>query len=85
MAVSTCRSCGAEIFFAATENGRQMPIDVRAEKRVVIERRGNGLPPLARVVDTYVSHFSSCPSASEHRKARTPAPAGSPGPTPKAR
>lgn len=82
LAATPCRSCGAPLIWGVTENDKRMPVDAKPEKRVVFEKRGNGLPPLARVVDTYVSHFATCPNAAQHRK--PPAPAH-PGPTPKAR
>jgi hypothetical protein len=47
-----------------------MPLDAKPEKRIVLEQR-DGMHPLARVVDTYVSHFSTCPNAAQHRKAKT--------------
>jgi hypothetical protein len=41
-----------------------MPVDAEQPlKRIVLE----GNQPLARVVDTYVSHFVTCPQAAEHR------------------
>ncbi len=64
---ATCRSCGAAIVWAVTENGKRMPLDAKPEKRLV--REGRQEPPLVRVVDTYTSHFTSCPNADQHRKA----------------
>lgn len=63
-----CRSCGAPIIFAATEQGKTMPVDAAPQKRVLLEPAAEGLPPIARVVDTYVSHFATCPNAAQHRK-----------------
>jgi len=63
----TCRSCRAPIYWVPTEKtGKLMPLDVAAEKRIVVLTSGE-----ARVVDCYVSHFSTCPSRDLHRKPRT--------------
>ena len=67
--ISKCRSCGAKIIWATTERGKRMPLDAVADTRIVLEHR-DGQPPLARVVATYVSHFTTCPNAAEHRKKR---------------
>jgi hypothetical protein len=60
---SNCRTCGAKITWARTEAGKNTPLDFPGEKRVVIDEDG-----VARVFDTFVSHFSTCPDAAEHRK-----------------
>jgi hypothetical protein len=48
-----------------------MPIDAQSEKRIVLvdmcgtpDQHGTR----ARVVDTYLSHFATCPDAKEHRR-----------------
>lgn len=64
----TCRSCNAAILWVKTESGKSMPLDAKSEKRVVIV--GAGALESVQVVDTYVSHFSTCPNAAQHRKAR---------------
>jgi hypothetical protein len=67
--MSTCNGCGAAIRWAITPNGRRMPVDAKPEKRIVLDdvRLGDD-PPTARVVDTYVSHFATCPKAQQFRK-----------------
>jgi hypothetical protein len=68
--MATCSSCGAEIIWTVTEAGRRMPIDAKPEKRVVLRKQENDpLTPLARVVDTFISHFATCPNAARHRSA----------------
>lgn len=54
-----------------------MPVDAKPEKRIVLDdvRFGDD-PPTARVVDTYVSHFATCPKAERFRKAKEGQPAG---------
>jgi hypothetical protein len=49
-------------------SGKAMPLNEPPEKRVVVT--GYGLPlgePFAEVLDTYVSHFATCPNADKHR------------------
>ena len=43
-----------------------MMIDRESVKRIVI--RGSDRNEVAHVVDTYVSHFATCPNASKHRR-----------------
>lgn len=78
MQMSTCKSCGARIAWVRTENGKNMPVDAEPERRVVVVVRAVGpdLPDeeVARVVDTFKSHFATCPNADRHR---TKAKAGS--------
>ncbi len=62
----TCSSCGAAILWARTEAGKAMPINAKPEKRVVLGSRTGR----AHVLDTYLPHWASCPSADQHR--RTP-------------
>lgn len=78
--MSACRSCGAEIFWAETAGGKRMPVDADPvpDGNVIVEDRpGDGLratvlEPGALMLDDpglprYVSHFATCPNASQHR------------------
>jgi hypothetical protein len=80
MATTTrCRSCRAEIFWAATSHGKRMPVDAQPveDGNLVI---APGDLPTAYVVDPgqpdltgeprYTSHFASCPHADQHRRPR---------------
>ena len=62
-----CKSCGMPILWARTDNGKVIPLDVEGERRFVINHTEHN-----RVTNavTYVSHFATCPNASEHRKPR---------------
>ena len=73
--MSTCTGCGAAIRWTLTASGKRMPVDAKPEKRIVLDdvRLGDD-PPTARVVDTYVSHFATCPDRDRFRK-REGAPA----------
>jgi hypothetical protein len=64
----TCRGCGAPVLFVTSAvSGKAMPLNQRAEKRLVVGEDGK-----ARVVDTYLSHFSTCPKADEFRRKPKP-------------
>jgi hypothetical protein len=67
----TCTSCGAEIIWAVTLSGRRIPLDSKSERRAILDpKAGQGTPDPVRmrVVETYVSHFATCPNADQHRK-----------------
>lgn len=78
----TCKSCGTEIFWTTTEpGGKSMPIDSipHPDGTFIVNRRGDKLVAIhvSRADLTtlagrnrYVSHFSACPQASQHRKER---------------
>jgi len=67
-----CRSCGALILWARTEAGRRIPLDAYPHPvgNLVLDVRAGRV----RVADLrtddvrYLSHFATCPHASEHRK-----------------
>lgn len=62
----TCRSCNAPVLWVETESGKRMPLDAEPERRFVLEA---GTSPMrARLRNTYVSHFSTCPQAERWRK-----------------
>jgi hypothetical protein len=70
--MSQCKSCGAEIIWAKTVKEKSIPLNDPPEKRFMLVRitnvqEGNYLE--ARMVDTYISHFATCPDADKHRKA----------------
>lgn len=59
--VGQCRGCGADILWALTEAGKRVPLDAKPEKRFIKA----DLSPQVRLVDTYLSHFVTCPDASK--------------------
>lgn len=70
-----CSSCGAPIVFLETVTGRVMPVDPEpvstGNLRVVGDRAEaiGGDPTLFSGDELrYVSHFATCPNASEHRR-----------------
>lgn len=58
-----CSSCGAPVRWITTEHGSAHPLNAKPEKRWIIDRNDVG-----RVVDVFVSHFATCPSAFDHRR-----------------
>jgi hypothetical protein len=80
---TTCRSCGAEIVFARTREGRLMPVDAHphpagtvtlewdpasGEWRAILGGQPSPGTPMHR------PHFATCPAAAEWRRPRrTPA------------
>lgn len=68
---ATCKSCGAAIIWVKTANGKNAPIDAKPEKRFVPSGADLARGQISfALVDTYASHFSTCPQADQHRKAK---------------
>lgn len=61
-----CRSCNADVLWVVTEKGARMPLNFEPEKRFVLDSGSD--PMVARVRNTYVSHFSTCKQADRWRK-----------------
>lgn len=58
----TCKTCKAPILWAKTENGKAVPLDAEPIKRFIEEGE------VVKLVDTYVTHFATCPQADQHRR-----------------
>lgn len=73
--MSTCRSCGAEILWAVTANGKRMPLDAQPVPGLFAIRDLPGHDPEATSppISVYRSHFATCPNADQHRKPPVPA------------
>lgn len=76
-----CRSCGAPIVWAVTEAGKRMPLDAephpgRRGQFIFTSpdtvRYGKSGTPIPEGVETFVSHFSTCPNRKAHRKVKPP-------------
>lgn len=71
-----CRSCGAEILWALTKNGKRIPLNAEPVERMkgtfqLTYPGGEGSEPVAVTMagtDVYVSHFATCPNASAWRR-----------------
>lgn len=79
--MSKCKSCGAEIVWHKTKNGKNIPLDremkdgagnvwisTSTADHVVVSDTCPG--PKDEFLGPYLSHFATCPNASAHRKAR---------------
>lgn len=74
--MSQCRSCGAEIIWATTENGKRMPLDAEpvAPLTGLFAVDDSTDPPFAvstageRREPLYRSHFATCKFADKHRR-----------------
>lgn len=55
----SCRSCGASIIWLKTMAGKNMPVDYDSVHSLETTFNPKG---------GHVSHFSTCPNASRHRK-----------------
>lgn len=69
--MSACKSCGAGIRWVKTPAGKMMPLDDKAKTLWLIDGDSINAPDAtARPVQVRESHFSTCPNADEHRRAR---------------
>lgn len=68
----TCRECGRRVLFAADANGTIQILDASAP---VYSVQLYGQEPeqqtCTRLLQAYVSHFSTCPAASQFSKRKT--------------
>lgn len=71
-----CKSCGAPIVWTVTSKGKSMPVDadpVRATRGFRLEEHDGEEVAAVFTAEPdpgerlYVSHFSSCPNADQHR------------------
>lgn len=74
-AITRCRACEAEIFFAKTERGKWIPIDAKPNLDGNLEIIAGGSPilalpvaPLLPPAKRYKSHFATCPNAGQFRR-----------------
>lgn len=83
---ATCRSCGADIIWAETVNGKAIPLDAKPERRQVFvlsednlilagrEDVVNANETTVRTVPTYTPHHATCPQGEAWRKAKRSSP-----------
>lgn len=65
--MTTCKGCGAEIAWSKTERGKAVPLNRPPEKRFIMFVKSDGTE-YVKLVETWVSHFVTCPQAAEFRK-----------------
>lgn len=76
MKLSKCSSCGAEILWTTTANGKKMSVNIErsyAGTFDLVEEDGGVVAHWVKPVERsgrllYQSHFSTCPHAAQHRK-----------------
>lgn len=81
--MTRCRSCGAEIRWAMTSKGKRIPLDVgeHADGNLVLHEDPMRIAATVAYGDgeaetlgikgpRALSHFATCPQASQHRRAR---------------
>ena len=62
--MSQCKSCGADFLWATSRSsGKAMPLDLASKEMRVVIIKGKGV-----VMETYVSHFATCPHAKGWKK-----------------
>lgn len=73
--MSACRSCGAEIFWAKTTSGRNIPLDADKVGPLIVpdgnlEFVESGAVMVVGAGGKMRSHFATCPNANQHRRNR---------------
>jgi hypothetical protein len=63
-----CKTCGKKITFGRLGNGKLIPLDLVAPVYALLDGE-----LATRAESYYVSHFATCPQASEHSKSKKPA------------
>lgn len=61
--MSECKSCGKKMHWGTTPEGKKIPLDAVAPVYHLAE---DGTAH--RLHDAHVTHFATCPSASQHSK-----------------
>ena len=65
--MSRCKSCGAEIAWVTTTNGKKMPIDIK-QKTIMTPVPVNAIDVRYAAITGHESHFATCPNADRHRR-----------------
>ena len=69
--MTACRSCQKPILWAKTPSGRAMPLDADPVASGNVTLRSDGVAIVGTPGSgTYVSHFSTCRAAAQHRRPR---------------
>lgn len=65
--MAQCKSCGKEIYFLKTNNGKYIPVN--AESLTIREKEDlkNNMKRIYKP-GSHISHFADCPEAMKHRK-----------------
>jgi transcription elongation factor Elf1 len=68
--MANCKSCGAEIEWIKTPQGKSHPVDASPKK--LWQYTDHPVNNPWQLVDVYESHFATCPDANKHRKPKEP-------------
>ena len=60
--MSDCKGCGKPIVWGITADGKKIPLDPRPP---IYRFDGHDATRIERVMDVYVTHFATCPKASQ--------------------
>lgn len=75
-ASAKCRGCGRDIEWAVDTQGQKIPLDPRPPVYAVVVAAPDGISDtILRMPNSRVSHFATCPKASEFSRGRRRAPA----------
>jgi len=72
-----CKSCGRKVLFVADDGGKNQVLDLVAPVYAVCDQSGTLMAGRAAV--TYVSHFATCPQATQHSKTSAETSTAAPG------
>ena len=64
--MAICKSCGAAVIWGQTAEGKRIIMNEKPEKRYVVY----GNAQLVKMVNTFISHFATCPDADKWRNKR---------------
>lgn len=67
---SYCSSCGAEIEWRITKNGRSIPINTQQESIIgnIVLVENDKCDVVSPGKGTHITHFATCPNAKKHRR-----------------
>ena len=70
---SPCKGCGRPIIWGITPDGKRIPMDARAPVYALTGEKNPGQPDgVVRAFTAYVTHFATCPKASDFSGSRNP-------------
>ena len=66
--MAKCKSCGAEIVWKKTPNGKNIPLDADSEEKMAMVSAKD--TDVVFIGDCFRVHWATCHNADQHRKAR---------------
>ena len=61
--MNLCKTCKAEIIWVETATSPRHPLNAKSEKRFIKDSSRTFI-----LIDTFISHFATCPDADKFRK-----------------